>query len=613
MNLQQYQKVVVDQFRGLYKRGEGDEAPIDHATDLINVSFPNKGEVQTRGGMQLSYVLNHVVRRFFLSTINYSLVPLTLDDSGNLYAGNNPVPILALPGMVDFVALNHSNRTYILPIMSGGSVAMQVWNGTTIRDALGLSPAAGMTSGNSGTAGNVEIGIHGVAVSFITDTGFITRPQPGASVNAPGGQQISLGNIPTGPAGTVGRIIFSTKSNQSEYFFVPGGTINDNVTTVLTINFFNSDLVQSADYLFDQLTAVFAGGNGGIDKYNNRMIVFGGEGNLIRVSRIGEPESFDNVTGYIQLPDERDGNVVSASFQLRDSLYFTKSVGIFVMVGTDNPDPSEWKPVPIDGSVGAISYGVSTISSAQPHLPVLEKVLLADLSGLILFDGTVRTPELTWKIENIWKQYVNVNTIGRLTVCVNPFSQEIYVQIPDYVYLLVGNYSEGLDAMNIKWTIWGWSHIGFSLKTIGIATFNDSVGFGYYLRISFVGSLALHRYDPAVGTDAGALIDSYWQSALVTVSPGTVNVFVAWRARIKKKGTAVGNATLIPSFLLEDLISIISRPNVLTPTVPQKEITQGMNTMAEKVAFRVRTQEADGFILERFDLFGKKMFETRPL
>ncbi len=243
MYLDEYEKVTIDKFMGLYKRGLADECPQDHAICCENVTFNKKGEVSSRPGISPSVYLAHDCRRMFLAINKGTLASLlTLDSSGNIYADDDAMPIFSDSSVVDFAAINLFTHTYILPIVAGGTPPnLQVWDGSgTTRDAAGLPPDASFSAAD-GSSGNVALGAYLIAVSFVTDTGFVTPPGPvltgtftPVTYAAPGGLQIDLSSIPVGPTGTVQRQIFITKANQREYFFVGatnGGLIDDNTTT----------------------------------------------------------------------------------------------------------------------------------------------------------------------------------------------------------------------------------------------------------------------------------------------------------------------------------------------------------------------------------------------
>src|SRR5690242_8020777 len=287
MYLDEYEKIEIEEFKGLYKRGMPDQVPPDHAICCENVVFSQAGQVQKRPGIAASYALNHPVKRMFEGVIDsVALIVLTLDWAGNIYRNNNNTPIFSSPNLVDFVGINLFNKIFILPIISSGTPPnLQVWLGvaSTTRDAAGLAPTSSFSAAN-GAAGNIDIGDYKIAVSFITDTGFTTQPGPKIAgvftpvlYTAPGGLKIDLTGIPTGGSEVVARQILITKANSDLFYYLgpsSGGFINDNTTTTATLNFFDTDLVLSADDLFDLLETIpGAVRTGGLNVYHNRLVV----------------------------------------------------------------------------------------------------------------------------------------------------------------------------------------------------------------------------------------------------------------------------------------------------------------------------------------------------
>jgi hypothetical protein len=619
MDLSDYARIPFNQFNGLYKRGLPDECPITHSPSCQNNTFSKRGDVRTRGPLALSLAFPHAVQRLFLSTINDNLVPLTCDGVGNLYKNLDGSPMFTASGMQDIVGLNMFDKTFILPLMSSGSSFLQVWDGTNpMRNAAGLAPTAGsaMTAAD-GSAGNVDIGVHQFLVSFVTNTGFTTQPGPKISgtltptvYTAPGSKQVVISNIPTGPTGTTQRVILATKSGLLQYFFAPGGTINDNTTTTVTLSFFDTDLTVDASYLFDLLEIIpSAGVLGALDKYHGRMLVVGPTEDLVLVSRPGEPEAFDNVAGFIQIPSERDGNATGSTFQLRDVLYFTKAPGIY-STNDNGGDPSSWPIFPIDGGCGALTYGVSSITASQGHLTANDIALLADLDGLFYFDGVVRRPPLTWNIDDVWKQYVTIATIPYVTVFMDPFTEVFYVSVKNMPGLLVGDFSDGLDSDHVKWTMWTFPA---NVQSMTVCTLQDAE-FAYRLRLSFLSNNNLYKYLPGTGPDiiGPTAVDSIYTLAKAQVGEGQVNVFRYIRIRALRT-IASGNTNLALKIFTEDMKVNVTPPAIVISDIPGQDYARQINLMNEQMYVQFRTNgSTDGFILSRVEIFGKPLFPARP-
>src|SRR5665213_2686012 len=401
--LTEYTPLQITEFKGLYKRGIPDETPHDHAICCENNNFREKGQWKTRAGAGISYALNHSCKRMFLG--NTAGVPhlITLDFAGNIYADNTGTPIWTDTNIVDFSAINLFNRVYILPITNGAAASLLLWDGTNpVRLAAGIAPTTGVTA-NDGSAGHVDAGVHQIGVCFITDSGFITRP--GASTagvftptiyTAPGGLQVDLSGIPIGGSDVVARIIIATKANETLFYFVPGGLINDNTTTTLTIDGYDTDLLLSADYLFDLFETIPAASiAGSLYTFHSRLFLAPGT-NYVNVSLPSDPESIDEVDGLITLPNPAY-NTIRAFCQLYDTLYLVKSTGIASTF--DNADvPSTWVVTEIDGTHGGFQNSISTVSVTNVALGQNEMFLLCDLGGIYNFNDGHGTSKYSLKV-----------------------------------------------------------------------------------------------------------------------------------------------------------------------------------------------------------------------
>ena len=610
MNIKEFERKTIDTFDGLYARGLDDEVPPTHQSVAYNVMYGKKGELSTRFGSAQSLAISHPVKRIFLSTIGTNIVPLTLNNTGNLYAGTNTTPIFSNSKMIDFVGLNIFNRTYILPILNApdSSVKLMVWRGVgfTLRNAGGDAPTSAPSAAASATpTNNIDPGIHKFAYSFVTDTGYVTVPSPAISFNSAGDYQITISGIAIGPSYVTQRQIFVTKSNLDLYFYLI--TIPDNSTTSITVDFSDTDLAVNVDNLFDLVSVPHALGLGDIDKYHGRMIVFGGENDLVRVSDSGSPESFNNVTGYLQIPTENDGNVVGATFQQSDNLYFTKMPGIYSV--SDNGDnPSSWTIIPIEGGCGALGYGVSSITSSQAALPSNNFSLLADLDGLFLFAGSVQRPALTWKISDLWKSIVTLNTITKITVFVDPFSERFYVSVGTSAYILVGDFSQGWAADTIRWAVWVMPN---NVSCIAMGTIPDAE-FVYCLRIGYSTVNGLDKMHEGIYTDSGTSISANVRFPLMEFSQGSLNQFRGIRYRATKVG-GTGTTALVMRLYDEGGNLIVSPPNVMIPIGAAQDYMRQINVLKEKMALDLIFTTNDGAIkIQRVDFFGKALYASRP-
>lgn len=614
--LTEFEKVEVTEFKGLYKRGIPDETPIDHAICCENNNFHEKGEWSTRAGTGVSLALNHSTRRMFIANTAGTAHLLTLDFTGNIYKDSNGTPIWSDANIIDFQALNLFNRVYILPVTSGAAAFLLVWDGVNpVRKAAGFGPATGVTTAD-GAAGWVDPGVHLFGVSFITDTGFITRPGAetlgvftATSYTAPGGLKVDLSAIPVGGAEVVARIITVTKANETLFFFAPGGLINDNTSTTVTLNFYDTDLLISADYLFDLLEEIPAATiAGALYTFHSRLFEAPGQ-NFCYVSRPSDPESIDSVDGLITLPNPAY-NTIRAFCQLYDTLYLVKGTGISSTF--DNADvPSTWVITEVDGTHGGFQNAIATVSVTSPALGENEMFLTCDLGGIFIFNGAMSVIPLTWKVDDIW-QLITPSALYNITIMLDPFKQIFYVLIPiqgstEANLLLVGDYTEGLSPMTIKWTIYTFP---FTPCCIALYNYDDGAGTPMYsLKVATQDNTFLFKIEPEFTDDYGVGINSYYQHYLATVDRGSINLFRAIRYR------ALGSGSLMTTIWPEDLQTSVGLPNIPLGNAPGKDYFNQLNFMNEKMSVQISSGSNPGDLItvQRVDIFAKKKFGARPI
>lgn len=638
MDLAEFSKIEIENFKGLYKRGLPDQCPPDHAICCQNISFSAAGQVSKRNGLKVSLNLNHKVVKQYLAIFADPGADdrlITLDDVGNLYSQADSTPIYSLTGMYDFHLINLFNKVFILPITDlYPAPPLQVWDGINpVRNAAGLAPTSSFSAadGASDPTGGLDPGLHQFAVCYLTNTGFTTPPGPviggtftEVSYTAPGSAAVVLSGLPIGPLPqTVGRVILATKANETEFFFVPNGTINDNTTTSISLDFFDTTLAISADYLFDELPIIpcqdpTGTGCGMLATYHGRLVV--PVGRFTRLSQIQNPESFDNVVGYINTPGAPSLNNAIGAFVLRDSLYVTLGVGL--LVTQDNlGDPGTWDIITVDGALTAYKDAIGTIVSSQPALGISEATLVANREGMFIFDGTARRPELSWKIKDIWDT-ITIGAERNIMISIDFYQKLIYVLLPvqgsfNPNVLLMADYSEmdaqvpfgppGVSKENIKWT---YHFFPFVPLSIGICPVLDVDGLAdakYYLRVGSQTDNTLFKLKPGPRDDNGSAIDSRYCCYLATAEKGAVNLFRAVRFRVD------GPGELDITLGAEDFIQIANPPNFTLPSRPGQDQLRQINFMNEKMSVQFRNANLDeNFQVDRVDIFAKRIFAARP-
>jgi hypothetical protein len=496
---------------------------------------------------------------------------------------------------------------------------LQVYNQTskTMRQAAGHAPVAagdsGLTASEPGS-GSIEPGVRKIAVAYLTDTGFITPPGPTllgifipTTYTASGSKNLLIGNIPTGPTGTTGRYLLITKANEEEYFFIPNGYIGNNTATSITVDFSDVGLVSSADYLFDLFDSI---SGGVVTNYHGRLVV--GIYQELLVSRPGDPESISQVTGVLPLPLADSTAKVSGVFVHRDVLYVTLDPkGIYLAVDNGG-DPSTWQVSFVDGSVGSYQHCIASTASPETMKTSFDVVVIGSRHGLYLFDGSVRAPELTWKVEDTWNSLFS--SLSATQVVVDPDKNRVYVafqvgNIP--VPMLVGDYSEAIisgsiDPMRIKWSTWKFHK---SVSTIALARLGPLINNPQY-RLYF-GSM--DPYSSSIWsltydlTDDNNSINAYYKTALIDLQPGWVSFFLYLLFR------ANGAQTMTLELSGEDGQNVINPTGLTLSVTSGRELARKINYVGEKMSVKFGMNNPAGyFVVNKLEIEGNPMWPQRP-
>ena len=623
MRLTSHQLDLTTNFMGLWDRGSKGDVPKGHSIACHNVMF-DTGVVKSRSGLIEFFDPTYRITRMFLRR-SPSNSHIYLDDAGGLKIDGDDANIVQINGMTDFSALNLFSRTFITPhdgrrglenekvkIEKGGVVRNAAGPALTARSAISISSGQ-----DTGTV--LDVGTHKFAVVGETDTGHLVPPGPKiggtftpVSYNAPGDKRIDISNIPTGPSYIVKRHLIATKSGLDKYYFVPGGTINNNTTKNLSqLGFFDTSLIESADYLFDVLEEIPAGV--GIAKFAGRVFVWGFHGedeSLIRVSKIGEPEHFSKVDGFIVV-EKDNGGLIQSCVPLREVLYVFKDKGTYY-TENNGQSPGSWYVGTLDLGVGTSVRGVSAYE--DKHLVSNDHLLIADRSGILLFDGVIRRPELTWKIEKWWKR-INFSKDYQMQLLDDPEDKRLYVILaykdsdyPDYI--LYGDYSEGLSAESIKWATWKIAESPDSqircaiLSKIG----NDVKPTLKVVRNSgSVSNVILCSLSDSSRNDLNDPIDSYYYTNVIGPRDGSVSFFNGIRLTAEAKG----------EFLLtvknEDESRINKIREVLFSSYVESDRLRLFNFVSERASIGFRMNEVDKYFkVSNLVVFHKVMWATRP-
>lgn len=604
---------ILPDFKGTFNKGDEDAIPLDHLIDSLNVEF-SPGRVFTRRGTSVrkSFAGGGVRSAFYQFHKAGSAPVIFSSDTGNIYQ-EDTVKITA--ALTSFAAAQLFGKLFISPrteTQGVGDLYLYDDANAQFRKAGGDKPSGTIMVAVDGAAGVVPAGTRKLAVSYLTETGFLTPPGPidtgvfvPTTYTGPGSLKINVSNIPVGPAGDriVARYILSTRADEEEYFFVPeekGGVINDNTTTTTILDFFDTDLIESADYLFDLLERPPAGV--GMLVYAGRLVVFGfpsPDGSLARVSRAGEPESFSDIDGFV-IVSKDDGYNLTAAAVIREVLYLGKEKGIY-STEDNGEEPATWDVNTVDEAIGIIVDGVSQVSPAKPQGTHNDVCIIADKSALYLFDGIVRHPELTWKVSKIWDDEFNGTNLS----IVFDVSRRLVLVTGVNNGILVGNYIDGISPEKIVWTKWSFP------ETVLFGGLLDSdTGTNPEYIFSTATTKQLLKFDTTTKRDTNLAINSYGQTALVSFEEGELQYLSG--IHYKVQGAKNLFTTVIgyddPDAAKREILAPIQL--VEKPGITYKRYSKFVN---EKASIKFAVNELDSwFSLSKMILYGRPMFQARP-
>ena len=463
-----HESVPIKDYKGDSIRNSGENDPAGYFRSSLNVAFSH-GEPRTRDGFALDLTPASVVRMQTYKRVGEVDRIIYLDSTGNLYDSNNPgVPILTIASMTDFSMISMFNRAYITPHNGESGLPgdfLYVYQGSgTARKAAGSPPATAPTAATSATSGDVSIGEHLFAIAFETDTGFVTKPGPAVLYTAPGSKKVDIAAIEVGPAGTVARYILGTRSLLSEYngnardyefFFLPEGRIgNNDAGQTKTLNFFDTSLVVSADYLWESYEEVPA--FLGVEDFNGSLIGWGKDGDesIIYISKSGNPETISEPYGY-SIVRPGTGGGLKACTDFRGLIIAHKSQRTYAIT-PNNSDPNTWPIIDIDDGIGTEVHGIGQILDAKGHTS--DRYVIADRAGLKLFVGTFAEMAISKNIEDQWAR-INFDVGNMLEVLVDPVNKVILIPCPlddaeINTHVLYCDYEDGLTYDMVRWSVW---------------------------------------------------------------------------------------------------------------------------------------------------------------
>lgn len=485
--------------RGLYGRNDRLSPPQGFLSQAKNIVYSPKQQsisdplqiveqpvmLRLREGFQANTTLDHNSERFYMyeKTGDTRIIYLR-SGTDEIWDDTAGASILTFPSNSDdFHGITINNRFYFTPSdLTTGTAAGFVYVydpsiSATARKIAGVPPTGTFTVAVSATNGTIEPGLHIVAVSYETTTGFRTAPALHQTFTAPSGtrKKLDLTAIPTGPAGTAKRLIWMSQlvreydSNPAavELFLI--ATIADNTTTTGVVDAYDSQLVNSADPYVDALSEVPAGTF--LTLLGGKLVVVGNNANpsTIYVSNENEPENFDSIDG-LRTIDKGNGAGFKTARELRGNLAVFKSNRTY-MLKPNGDVPANWPYDIVDTVLGAEPYSVGEV--LNNYNPLLDVLVVANASGLFLFDSNYvnRLKPLSYYVDDLWSTLLKPSILPFLKTLVDPINFRIYVITPvknltqAFVWWMF-DFRDGLDADGVKAAIWDFYFGGSNNNTL---------------------------------------------------------------------------------------------------------------------------------------------------
>lgn len=478
--MRDHQPITLEQFGGLWSRGNVDETPLDHFSECNNLQYIGEHTFATRDGLgrhqEVASPLSGILRLY-----NYPMEDkntlLVLTTGGNIYHVVDSAtifgPILTIPAMTDFGFEPFGGRAYITPFgtelaggmnrergLNGEFLYVYKGDGTTARKAGGTTPPATptVTVANGAPGTGTDAGVHIFGVVFETDTGYLTPPGALVAFTTTALLSLDFSTIPISPDSFVvkrhlvaSKLITTYNGDVNGYtlYFIPDGEIPNNVATTLTnINFFDNGLLEDASHLSDNFDQIPAGV--GLVTYHNRLCLFTTyeEQSVVYVSEAGEPEAFNQVDGLLTVPS--DGNWITNAAELRDVLYVFKRAKTVSFV--DNGDqPATWPLTVVDNAMGCGVHGIGTVlDSGSSNVDYL---VVCSYTGIVLFNGRYILPELSFKVQALWRAQ-DFKFRNRVIQLVNDSVKQVLYCVMTDNTILYAEYTGGLDPKSIKFSPW---------------------------------------------------------------------------------------------------------------------------------------------------------------
>jgi hypothetical protein len=303
------------------------------------------------------------------------------------------------------------------------------------------------------------------------------------------------------------------------------------------INFFDDDLIDSADFLFDSRSTLPCGL--GLTIYNNKMCLWGVPGyeHYVFFSKALYVEIFDSTGGLLYLDPSDAISSIKNVVDHETSLLIQTQDRTYITVDNGN-DPDSWRCDPLDKAIGAEVFSVSKILDSRGTS--VKRFFQGDKSGIYCYEGGgFQDPAFTLNIIDLWNR-INKREFNKVQIVDDPENKFLYAAIPldnstECSHILQADYNNSFNrygmlvASQVRWSIWAMPWL------VSCIVLDDNANKETVLKQSgFEGNI--YEQDWTTDLDDLTRITSYIHTHLLTMKGHFVNHYGFLEARAEGVG-----------------------------------------------------------------------------
>jgi hypothetical protein len=333
---------------------------------------------------------------------------------------------------------------------------------------------------------------------------------------------------------------------------------------------------------------------------------------VVRASFAANPESYDGVTGLLEIADG-DGQAVRAAFELRGILYFVKDHALYSTQDSGVNEPASWSVTEVSRTVGTPSVQGVDIGE--------DWAVIAARQGLYIYDGG-EPVKISQEIQPLWDQinwaaghtlWVRVDTRNRRILCGVPlgsattpsivlmldyrscFSSSEIASLGPYHFSTISGklFSAGRSR---RWCPWSIVANGATLAERPDGTAQLFLGNG-------AGNGKIYELLPTQYSDDGAAINAYYTTFFFLSHDLEQQYDVRSHRKLFSYLTlyAQGSGTLNLSAFTDNEAFGSSLPALPLVSPSPRDLELPINVLAERVAFQFGTSAPGAwFSMQRF-------------